>query len=284
MTSIWHPLPTPTPELYRARLQLHHALQIAASVGHTFVPPAPDQSHSNLEWREDLGALIGKTTAAGYRAGLRFEEPTLLLLDAEATPQASLDLRGVTQDDGYRWLARSIAAYGTTEGDSERAFVRSPYDLPDHPSDSGAPFEADDRNAEGSHWYGNAQRALERVAAEHAGASPIRCWPHHFDIATLVALDPDADDPEEVRSVGVGMTPGDHHFTEPYWYVTLWPYPADPELPALAGGGSWYTEGWLGAVLLGSELEQTSSSAQEEQVAAFQASAVEATLQLLDRG
>lgn len=81
MNSIWHPVPTPTHKLFRARIQLHHALQIAASVGHTFVPPAPDYSHTNFEWRQDLGALIGKTTPAGYRAGLRLEEPTLQLLD-----------------------------------------------------------------------------------------------------------------------------------------------------------------------------------------------------------
>ena len=279
--AVWSLLAEPTPALYAARLQLHHALQVAASVGHTHVPPTQDMSHSSFSWHVGLGALIGRTTPQGYRTGLRFEGPTLLLLEADATVHASLDLVGATQEDGYRWLAGAIASFGAGDGVHHDRFIRSPYDLPEHPAAEGAPFHHDPLYAELTGWFANGHRILSPIAAAHEGASPVRCWPHHFDIATLIALDPGAADPESARSVGVGMTPGDGGIGEPYWYVTPWPYPADPELPELPAGG-WNTEGWLGAVLRGSEMERSSAAAQEAQASAFLDAAVAACTALLD--
>ena len=86
----------------------------------------------------------------------------------------------------------------------------------------------------------------------------MRLWPHHFDIATLWTLDAGVD-AEEARSVGMGLSPGDGTYAQPYWYVTPWPYPqaTAEELPPLPAG-RWHAEarngGWTGAVLLGEEL------------------------------
>ncbi|HYL06567.1 MAG TPA: hypothetical protein VE075_11030, partial [Thermoanaerobaculia bacterium] len=59
----------------------------------------------------------------------------------------------------------------------------------------------------------------------------------------------DAAGPEEARTVGAGMVPGDAGRDEPYFYVTPFPYPESPDLPPLPTGGIWNTDGWLGAVL-----------------------------------
>ena len=85
------------------------------------------------------------------------------------------------------------------------------------------------------------------------------------------------DDPEEARSVGVGMTPGDGGYPEPYFYVTPWPYPNPEVLPRLATG-SWHTEGWTGAVLTGTE---ALAGEVEERTRAFLAEAVEACMATL---
>lgn len=36
-------------------------------------------------------------------------------------------------------------------------------------------------------WFGNAHGVLTAVAGRNPDAPRVRCWPHHFDIATLIA-------------------------------------------------------------------------------------------------
>ena len=68
----------------------------------------------------------------------------------------------------------------------------------------------------------------------------MRTWPHHYDSATLILLDP-AETGEDARSINVGMSPGDGSYAEPYWYVTPWPPPPEKtileHLPPLEGKG-----------------------------------------------
>jgi hypothetical protein len=134
--------------------------------------------------------------------------------------------------------------------------------------------------AEVARWYANADRLLRAVQAANPEASPVRCWPHHFDLATLLTLDPAAAGPESARSIGIGLSPGDAARPGPYFYVTPWPYPQSPALPALKGGGSWNTEGWLGAVLEARAL--AGSTEQEGQVREFLTSAIAAARRLID--
>jgi hypothetical protein len=73
-------------------------------------------------------------------------------------------------------------------------------------------------------------------------ASPVRCWPHHFDIALLLPLPGD-------RSIGVGFLGGDANIPEPYWYAYASPMP-EKTLPPLSVG-RWYSDAWVGAILTG---------------------------------
>ena len=75
----------------------------------------------------------------------------------------------------------------------------------------------------------------------------MQCWPHHFDIATVVAFDPPgAGNP---RSIVIGVSPGDHYYPQPYVYVSPYPLPKGATLPPLALG-HWHTEGFVGAVAI----------------------------------
>ena len=65
----------------------------------------------------------------------------------------------------------------------------------------------------------------------------------------MASLVTDPLDPE--RSIGLGFSPGDDTYTEPYLYATPWPYPdlekeglpdPDPQL-------HWHTAGWVGLIL-----------------------------------
>ena len=129
--------------------------------------------------------------------------------------------------------------------------------------------------------YGGADFLLRELESAASGASEVRCWPHHFDLATLITL---SGSGEEARTVGVGLSPGDDSYREPYYYVTPWPYPRGrllPELPA----GRWHTEGWVGAILRGSDLAAAPAgrpAGQVEMARGFLRAAVQASQALLD--
>jgi hypothetical protein len=75
--------------------------------------------------------------------------------------------------------------------------------------------------------------------------SPLCCWPHHFDLAILTTLKRGAN-PDGY--LGVGLSPGDHYYDEPYFYVSVYPKPDDAQLPALPTIGHWHTYEFVAAV------------------------------------
>jgi hypothetical protein len=227
---------------------LHWAAQIVAAAGSTLIEARPDWSHTALGWIDSSPrGLAGEPLAGGARAFLATGELSLAVLGADGRATESFSLVKRTLADGLVWLAGAVAR---VVGGPERPLARPVHELPPSPVGDGAPFEIEpEAMAELSSWYANASRLLAEIA-NTPGASPVRCWPHHFDLATLIQLEGSG---EEARSVGVGLSPGDGSYAEPYWYVTPWPYPKDRQTPSLALG-RWHTAGWFGAVLTAAEL------------------------------
>jgi Family of unknown function (DUF5996) len=272
--------------LVNARLQLHWAAQVAAAVGKQLLPPEPDFSHQSFTWVERAGALAqGRVTgvARPFRAALCPASLTLALLTGEDATYVELPLSGHTLEEAYAWMTAEVEKLLGKPFDDP---LERPGELPPHPVGTGRRFALSDPEpfAEVARWFADADRLLSEVAAANPGASPVRCWPHHFDLATLIALDAtDAGDagtePESARTIGAGFSPGDAGRPEPYFYVTPWPYPPAKDLPALEGGGIWNTEGWVGAVLEARAL--ASGPGQEEQARKFLHGAVAAARRLL---
>jgi hypothetical protein len=214
-------------------LQLHHGLQAAAGVGRTLIPARPDDSHTSFSWSPTHGALIQDCVDGRFRAGLRMCDLALLLIDAEDRVTESYCLRGHTLDDGFRFYEERVGKMLARPGEG----------IPEHAVANGACFSAmDEMLSRLAKMYGEAAAILERVRAKHPTASPVRCWPHHFDIATLIALPGN-------RSIGIGFLGGDANIPEPYWYVYAHPVPEKTMAPLSAG--RWYAGAWLGAVLTG---------------------------------
>jgi hypothetical protein len=263
-----------------ARLVAHWAAQIVAGAGATLVAAAPDDSHTSLEWIESARALAGAPIGdGGARAALRPAELTLVILDAAHVERERLDLRGQTLGGGLAWLSGAIAR---ATGAAVVPLARPVHDLPEHAVGGGAVFPDPDAAglAELADWFSMADRRLRAIAASSANASPVRCWPHHFDIATLLALDPPTTPSNVARTIGAGLSPGDAGDPGGYWYVTPWPYPAVTEPPPLAAGGAWHRESWFGAVL---PLSQPDARV-EARASAFLESAIAACRELLRDG
>ena len=262
----WRTLGHPPPEaLSAARLEAHWASQVLSAFGDSQLPHREDYRHRAMSWSDENEALISfQESPEGLSLALDLGDLRLLMLERGARV-ATMDLAGETLDDAFAWVNTQLpdGATPVVPLDTSR--------IPPHAVGSGAVFiRADpDASLELARWFANVAGLLETVRAREPHAAPVLCWPHHFDLATLVVLDPD-DDPEEARSIGVGMVPGDDSYAEPYLYVTPWPYPESPTLHDLPSGGRWHTESWLGGVLNAYELVAlVASDAQRASAQAF---------------
>jgi hypothetical protein len=128
--------------------------------------------------------------------------------------------------------------------------------MPAHAIAHGAPYAAAElaaASAELAAWYANANRALSGVRQGLLGrglnAPPVRCWPHHFDLDTLLTLGAEALGADALApTVGIGFSPGDGHYDEPYFYVSRYPAPDIATLPPLPEVGHWHSNHFTAAI------------------------------------
>jgi hypothetical protein len=227
-----------------------------------------------MSWDRRHEALLSPETRAlshAVRVAISPRDLTLLVLVNGSVGQR-IPLHGNTISQVESTLKSALAATGL---DGRRYSLRRHFELPEHPVARGQAFDTakQDDFAEFAAWYGNAAAVLGELRSR-VGGSDVRCWPHHFDVATLATIAPG-------RTVGSGLSPGDETYPEPYFYVNAYPSPSNTSLlPELGGQGTWNTDGWVGAVLPGSRLDPD-ATAQASQVHAFLDSAVEACTKLV---
>jgi len=265
-----------------ARLQAHWALQTVAAAGRALVEPQPDDSHTSATWIDHVRILAGGEMKGGLHVGLQLPDLAVALLDVTGGMLDCFPLEGKTLAQAFAWLGEAIPKITGSALESKLAVPD--YDLPPHPVGKGEPFHrvSPEQLEELGRWYANASLVWRAVREEYGEASPVRCWPHHFDIATLITFDRDEPDAEKARSIGCGMSSGDSGCEEPYFYINPWPPPDLSSVPPLAGGGRWHTEGWKGAMLRASDLESGADAAgQATQILTFAESALSMEKSLL---
>ena len=278
--SPWKPLHL-DPLLPESRLQLHYAIQLVAATGAALAEPLPDYSHTSLAWQSELALFTGMLIRSQhpFRVAIEPTQLTLFVLDQRNQTIASLPLSGKTLAQGLDWLKSVIVKLGANA--EKVAFLDyPPDDFPDHAIAHGAAFQASSALplSDLVHYYANTHLLIQSIVQTQVEASAIRIWPHHFDLASLITL-PGMKNGSPL-TVGVGMSPGDTSYDEPYWYVSPYPYPDVIALPALAGDGFWHTQHWVGAVLKASQVSHTETE-QASQVESFLRSAVNASISLL---
>lgn len=295
----WERLGTLDPKgLTDARLQLHHAVQLIVSAAISYLPPRDDDSHTSLEWAPHLGVLsIQPLGSDGLRFGVRVTDLTLVSLqDQRAMPDtdghdrgspvgaerflgvgSTFTLVGRTNVEALAWLSEELQRTGR---ETRRLTTRSHYEIPPHDVVRGAPYRASPGYAELARYYHDGWLAATQARVGEAGWEPVRCWPHHFDIASLLTLPEVPGLP--ARTVGVGLSPGDEWYAEPYLYVSPRPQPLPELLPPLSHG-HWHTTGWTGAALLGSRFPAIASpNEQQNRATAFIVEGVAACRRMLD--
>lgn len=231
------------------RLEVHYAVQLLPSFGQALVPGRSDDSHRSMHWDPDLPGLRSEPSGVdGLYGGLTLPDFTLEVRRA-GDALAGFALAGVRPGDARDRLAEVLRdALGQ---DVELTWPE--YDLP--PRDGGWERALDPEHAALrtlAAWFRNAALVLEHLTEGDAQASPVRCWPHHFDIASLLTLPGKVG--EDPSHVGLGLSPGDAPGDLPYLYVNGWPAPEPERLPPLPPPARWNTEGWVGAVLAAGDL------------------------------
>ncbi len=246
----------PLRSLGSARATAHKAVQLATKAARANLDAVPDDSHSNLGWDRTGKRFVSQPIPSGdgdCLVAVSFGPLTLGLVRG-AAEVASLDLDNVTDSDAMSWLDAQLEAAGLAKASG----VELPYDLPED-------VEAVQSYRSSKHgytldvlseWFDFAAGLLSRFASENAhltpGPSPVRCWPHHFDVATYVGLE--EGDFETARGIGVGMSPGDESYDQPYFYINPWPHLDAADLPALPAPGHWHTQGFVGAIATAEEV------------------------------
>lgn len=244
MPTAWSELGSVDPHaLVEARRQAHRAVQWATRLARANLPAAPDDSQSNLGWDRSRRALLSRDLAAGATAGLALD-PLALFVARGRTLLDEFAVEGRQDAEAGVWLDGVARRLGLKPPSG----VSLPYDIP-------APAGAATGSAlaELARWYDAADDVLQEtrslLAAVKPGPSEVRCWPHHFDLATLLSLA--TGDPHTAASVGIGMSPGDDFYAQPYFYISPWPAPPAQALPDLPAPGRWHTEGFVGALATG---------------------------------
>jgi hypothetical protein len=236
--------------LVKARTIAHHAVQWPTKAARANLDALPDDSHSSLTWDGARGALFSQLLPAGgadVRVGLRLAGLALILMRGDLVLD-TYELAGRRDSMVGVWLDSALRALGLKAASD----VALPYSIPSHPVARGSAYgfsgesEAFDELVR---WFAAAADFLEEVKTGYADGrvDTVQCWPHHFDIATVVALDP--PDAENARSIGIGLSPGDHYYPQPYVYVSPYPAPKGAIFPPLALG-HWHTAGFVGAVAI----------------------------------
>jgi hypothetical protein len=242
MRVAWSLLRKPEPTaLAAARLLAHRAVQWPARAALANLDPAPDDSHASLTWDPALAALLGQPLKGGARAGLHVGVHELVFVKGKRTE--TFPMIGRPEGEAGAWLDARLAA----EGLKPATGIKLPYELP--PALFARPAEEAKNLAALSAWFAAGAELLEELRKKHKRRKPgpVRCWPHHFDIAFLVPL-------EEARSIGIGLSPGDEYYAQPYFYLSPDPKPDTGNLPRLPPGGRWHTKNFFGAVAAATDL------------------------------
>jgi hypothetical protein len=271
----WHPIRTfDRARCAAARLQAHHATQWLARTARAYVPARPDDSHTSLGWDDTFGGLVSHPLPDGARLGMRFADLTLALFTTDAdAPNDTFVLDGRHDPDACAWL---MGHAGMRNLDPGALDAPLPYRLADRP-DGGAYAVDVEPLGQLATWFSNAGAALdvarEQIAARKLDAPPVRCWPHHFDLDTLVTVAPG-------RTTGIGFAPGDDSYDEPYFYVSLFPAPDIGRLPALPSIGHWHTTNFTAAIAPAQRI--LAAQDQGAAVTVFLRAATDATIAALD--
>ncbi len=259
MPSAWKPLRNPASlNLNSAYHQAYQLGQWLARFARGYLPAKPDDSHTSLIWHRNMGVMETNALDVDGRQisfGLEIRDLSLVkIVDGQVVD--SISMHGYCDADAEKWICRAIEAM---QLDASALNAPLPYELPNSIYSDGEVFntiDACEALSEFGRYLDNTSLILRDVVAKHRhlkpGPAPIRLWPHHFDLATIITLE--VGDVESAHAVGFGLAVPDQSRDEFYFYTYPWPRKERSDLPDLGPDRLYQYDGSVGAVQLMSAL------------------------------
>jgi hypothetical protein len=253
-------------ELAEVRKQLHQAAQLPAIASRCLNPKDSEDSYAALIFDKNNNRLTSQPLGESeFRAALGLADFKLFITNGNEQTLTSFALDSKTYDETFNWMAEKISKLGF---DSNKLNKNLPYQIPEYPTSKNAPFNHTNSTyfAELQNYFFNASFVLEIINKNEQNISQVCCWPHHFDTAALITVERNSN-PEKSKTIGVGLSPGDESYNEPYFYISPWPYPDHIEnLPKLIHG-HWHNQGWFGGVLTATEIIRNKNKSEQLKIA-----------------
>lgn len=221
----WWELAGHDPEdLGKAWAQAHHAIRIAGLVGKSWAQEAEGGVHTSMTWMSGQGLLDGlfasEPTAQPrpMRGVLRLWNLELYLVEETGTPIGRTPLVGKTLSSAREWMVQAIE----NEAGAPLREVPESEATPESPVAEGEPVAELSQlaHAELIRLYANTAAVLEQISWTVPGATPVRTWPHSFEMSTQVRLTPEGD--ASPRFIVLGLAPPGKLAPGGYWYVAPW--------------------------------------------------------------
>lgn len=220
--------------------QIHLASQYLAAAGISFLPKQDDDSHTNFGWDVNNSRLSTHSFGSdNSQIGLNFKTGELEWLKGNAIT-SKISLNGSTHSEVLTWINDASVQSGLGKGYDYNFHYELPYPaLQDNDS-----FKIDlNDSAEYAKQLSTANTAMETFLAENKLSSPIRVWPHHFDLGIYAEL-------SEGLFTAAGLAVPDTMVDELYFYASA--YKKNEEVPTDSFSGlklgEWRKD-WQGATL-----------------------------------
>jgi len=223
-----------------ARLHTHDRIQWLARIARSYLDPVPDDSHTALTWDSAKSAFATQPVQLPNGKSRFLFDPIKLALSVDGLNNQELELSDIKGEPAEVAVRQFLDGSGL---DSNRLQVTLPYDAELAET---VPISSESEREELKWYFENFDALLQDKLADEPGASAVRTWPHHFDLAVLISIDRSGS--ENDRSIGVGFSPGDGSYAEPYLYITSWPYPDPSNLPDAPDGLVWHTQGFTALI------------------------------------
>ena len=194
--------------------QLHIAAQYLAAANISFLEPKTDDSHTNLGWDKTNSRLTSHQFGPkNNQLGLKFDSGKLEWLENGALKD-DIDLEKYTHYDLINWIKSHV----------EKSNLRTPfeysfhYELPYQKIKDNDTFKLNSADIDTVITrLDTGQTTFENVLANHTLKSPIRIWPHHFDLGIYVQLDGNGK-----LFMGGGLAIPDTLVDDMYFYASGW--------------------------------------------------------------
>lgn len=242
--------------LRATRISLHQAVQAVSTLPRNLLSYDPTDGTASLEWNTSMHGLQSIAISSPEKQMLR----TLLMFDSfelcitiDDVIVKSLSLAGQSTYQAMTWLKGELRMLRLP---SDKIKLSLPYQIESY--DYEKPLNVDAYALlVYKELYNTAYKILQSVVKDWEDAYDIRCWPHHFDLATLIPVESD-DKGEILKSIGLGLSPGDNDIQEPYLYINVWPIIHYDSLNRyILDNGYWNKGGWSGAVLRYSDFKKS---------------------------